>query len=68
MRRLVYVGKNEKGEIFETPHYEEKREKERQGFKFTERLDNIPKEETEEQREKRLARIEKRLAKIREKA
>ena len=60
MRKLVYVGKNNFGEVVETTIYTEKKEYERKGFRFTERLDEVRQEETEEQREKRLARIEKR--------
>lgn len=57
MRTLVYVS----NEGFETTSYDEKIWLEKnKGFTFREEMREVKKEETEKQREKRLAEIEKR--------
>lgn len=66
MRMLVYVS----NEGFETTSYDEKVWLEKnKGFTFKAEMKEIKKEETEKQREKRLAEIEKRrLARLKRKS
>lgn len=66
MRKLVYVGTKGKVNI-EVTDFMKKQELEKQGFRFTERLDEISEMETEKQREKRLARVAKRMEAIKRK-
>lgn len=66
MRKLVYVGT--KGNVnIEVTDFIKKQELEKQGFRFTERLDEISEMETEKQREERLARVAKRMEAIKRK-
>lgn len=66
MRKLVYVGTKGNTNI-EVTDFIKKQELEKQGFRFTERLDEISETETEKQREKRLARVAKRMEAIKRK-
>lgn len=66
MRKLVYVGTKGNANI-EVTDFMKKQELEKQGFRFTERLDEVTETETEEQREKRLARVAKRIEAIKRK-
>jgi len=59
MRKLVYVGKDKFDTIVETTSYNEMVAWKEKGFVFKERLDDVKTEETEKQKEKRLARIER---------
>ena len=68
MRKLVYVGKDSYGNTLETSSFEEMTFFKAKGYTFTERLDNIKKEESDKAREKRLARIEKQNKARKEKA
>ncbi len=63
MRKLFYVGNNG----IEVTTLKEKKELEKKGIKFKEVLKDIPKVETEKEREKRLAKIKKREEKRKEK-
>ena len=66
MRKLVYVGT--KGNVnIEVTDFMKKQELEKQGFRFTERLDEVTETETEKQREERLARVAKRIEAIKRK-
>lgn len=66
MRKLVYVGT--KGNVnIEVTDFMKKQELEKQGFRFTERLDEVTETETEKQREERLARVAKRMEAIKRK-
>ena len=66
MRKLVYVGTKGNATI-EVTDFVKKHELEKQGFRFTERLDEVTETETEKQREKRLARVAKRMEAIKRK-
>ena len=56
MRKLVYVGKNEKTkEIIETTSYEVMKQAKAEGFRFTERLDEIEEEYKPTTRAKKIA-------------
>ena len=66
MRKLVYVGTKGNANI-EVTDFVEKQELEKQGFRFTERLDEVTETETEKQREERLARVAKRIEAIKRK-
>lgn len=66
MRKLVYVGT--KGNVnIEVTDFIKKQELEKQGFRFTERLDEVSETETEKQREERLTRVAKRMEAIKRK-
>lgn len=66
MRKLVYVGTKGNANI-EVTDFMKKQELEKQGFRFTERLDEVTETETEKQRESRLARVAKRAEAIKRK-
>lgn len=66
MRKLVYVGTKGNANI-EVTDFMKKQELEKQGFSFTERLDEVTETETEKQREERLARVAKRIEAIKRK-
>lgn len=66
MRKLVYVGTKGSANI-EVTDFMKKQELEKQGFRFTERLDEVTETETEKQRAERLARVAKRAEAIKRK-
>ena len=66
MRKLHYIGINKDGNKVDVTTLTEKENFKAQGYVFTDKLIEETKEETEEERIKRFARIDKRDAKRKE--
>lgn len=63
MRKLVYIGKDNIGNIFETSSFTEMQEMKTKGFQFTEKMVEIKEEKPMSEKVQKI--IEKKIAKMR---